>query len=113
MPAWLWLSIMTVAMYPVVTLITFALSANSVRREKTGHTWDYLRLTELDPQQIVIGKWWASLRALNGDHGMVMVLRLGVSVVFLLMFYACWTFHNSPFFHLGDDAASASDHSHV
>lgn len=86
MPSWLWLGIMTLAMYPVVTLITFGLSANSVRREKSGHTWDYLRLTQLDPEQIVIGKWWASLRALNGDHGMVMVLRLGVSAAFVIEF---------------------------
>jgi len=85
MPSWLWLAIMTVAMYPVVTLVTFGLSANSVRREKSGHTWDHLRLTELDPQQIVIGKWWASLRALNGDHGMVMVLRFGFSAAFVMV----------------------------
>ena len=85
MPSFLWLAIMTVAMYPVVTLVTFGLSANSVRREKSGHTWDHLRLTELDSQQIVIGKWWASLRALNGDHGMVMVLRLGFSAAFVMV----------------------------
>ncbi len=84
MPSALWLAIMTVAMYPVVMLVTFGLSANSVRREKSGHTWDYLRLTELDAQQIVIGKWWASLRALNGDHGMVMVLRFGFSSAFVM-----------------------------
>lgn len=84
MPSALWLAIMTVAMYPVVMLVTFGLSANSVRREKSGHTWDYLRLTELDAQQIVIGKWWASLRALNGDHGMVMVLRFGFSAAFVM-----------------------------
>ena len=85
MPSWLWLGVMTLAMYPVVTLVTFGLSANSVRREKSGHTWDHLRLTELDAQQIVIGKWWASLRALNGDHGMVMVLRLGISAAFVMV----------------------------
>jgi hypothetical protein len=87
MPSALWLAIMTVAMYPVVTLVTFGLSANSVRREKTGHTWDHLRLTELNPQQIVIGKWWASLRALNGDHGMVMVLRFGFSAAFVMVLH--------------------------
>lgn len=98
MPAWLWLAIMTLAMYPVVTMITFALAANSVRREKTGHTWDYLRLTELDPPHIVIGKWWASLRALNGDHGMVMVLRLGLSAAFLVFFYSVDMISTAPFF---------------
>ena len=86
MPSWLWLAIMTIAMYPVVTLITFGLSANSVRREKTGNTWDNLRLTGLEPKQIVIGKWWASLRALNGDHAMVMILRFGASSAVILLY---------------------------
>lgn len=85
MPSVLWLAIMTVAMYPVVMLVTFGLSANSVRREKSGHTWDHLRLTKLEPRQIVIGKWWASLRALNGDHAMVMVLRFGFSAAFVML----------------------------
>ena len=97
MPSWLWLGIMTVAMYPVVTLITFALAANSVRREKSGFTWDYLRLTQLDPEQIVIGKWWASLRALNGDHGMVMILRLGMSAAFVIEFSQINLISSEPF----------------
>ncbi len=84
MPAWLWLAIMNVAMYPVVTLVTFGLSANSVRREKNGNTWDNLRLTGLNPQQIVIGKWWASVRALNGDHAMLVIMRLGVAALFVM-----------------------------
>jgi hypothetical protein len=49
MPSALWLAIMTVAMYPVVTLVTFGLSTNSDRWEKSGHTWDHLRLIELKP----------------------------------------------------------------
>lgn len=83
-PAWLWLAIMNLAMYPVVTLVTFALSANSIRREKQGKTWDNLRLTGLNPQQIVIGKWWASVRALNGDHAMLVVMRLGIAALFVM-----------------------------
>ena len=34
----------------------------------------------------MIGKWWASLRALNGDHGMVMILRFGFSAAFVMLF---------------------------
>lgn len=81
----LWLSVMIIAMYPVVTLITFALSANSIRREKSGNTWDNLRLTWIEPRAIVLGKWWASVRALNGDHAMVMVLRFGISAAMVMV----------------------------
>jgi len=86
MTSWLWLGIMIVAMYPVVTLITFALAANSIRREKTNNTWDNLRLTGLSPQQIIVGKWWASLRALNGDHAMLIIMRFGVAGAFIMLF---------------------------
>lgn len=86
MTSWIWLGIMLVAMYPVVTLITFALAANSIRREKSNNTWDNLRLTGLTPRQIVVGKWWASLRALNGDHGMLIVMRFGVAAAAVMIY---------------------------
>ncbi len=68
---------MNVALYLVVILITLGLSARSITREKTGGTWDALVLTNIDARTIVLGKWWASLRALWGDHLMVALLRLG------------------------------------
>jgi len=71
------LMIVNLSLYPVVTLITLGLSANSIQREKTGNTWDTLRLTHISHEQIVIGKWLASLRALFGDHLMAMVVRIG------------------------------------
>ena len=70
--------VMNMAMYPVVTLITIGLAANSIQREKSGHTWDNLLLTNISSGQIITGKWWASLRALNGDVVMVMILRMGL-----------------------------------
>lgn len=85
------LVVMAISLYAVVTLITLALSANSIRREKDGHTWDHLRLTDLSARQIVWGKWWASLWALNGDHLMVAVLRVGVvayATLYLLPWFA-------------------------
>jgi hypothetical protein len=77
---------MSIAQYTVVTLVTMGLSANSIRREKAGNTWDSLRLTGIGERYIVLGKWWASLRALGGDHGMVTILRMGLVTVFMTTF---------------------------
>ena len=71
------LTIMQLALYIVVTLVTLALAASSVRREQTAGTWDTLLLTNMSARQIVQGKWWATLRALWGDHVLVLVMRLG------------------------------------
>jgi ABC-type transport system involved in multi-copper enzyme maturation permease subunit len=65
------------SLYPVVTLITVGLSANSIRRERHGKTWDALRLTDVSAGTIVFGKWWASLRAVDGDHIMATIVRIG------------------------------------
>jgi hypothetical protein len=78
------LATMAIAMYLVVTLVNLGLSANSISREKSGGTWDVLRLTGIGAGRIVLGKWWASLRALNGDFVMVTVIRLGVVVFYLV-----------------------------
>ena len=69
---------MNVALYVVVILITVALAANSISREKRSKTWDTLLLTNIDSRKIVMGKWWASLRSIWGDHTMLMILRLGL-----------------------------------
>jgi len=74
------------ALYPVVTLITFGLSARSISRERAGHTWDTLRLTDISARHIIIGKTVASLRALNGDHGMVFILRVGLLAAIIAEF---------------------------
>jgi hypothetical protein len=74
---------MNVALYLVVILITLALSANSVSREKLNKTWDVLLLTNVDAKAVVLGKWWASLKALNGDHAMIALLRLGLVGLFV------------------------------
>src|SRR5690606_38761643 len=68
---------MNLALYLVVTLITMGLAASSIHREQEGHTWESLLLTTLDPRAIIYGKWWATLRALWGDHVMVCWLRFG------------------------------------
>ena len=65
------LIVANVSMYAVVTLVTIGLSSSSIRREKVKHTWSLLRLTNVSSTEIVLGKWWASIRALNGDQAMV------------------------------------------
>ncbi len=86
--------IMSLAMYMVVTLMTMGLSGNSIGREKRGHTWDHLRMTNLPPQKIIWGKWWASLKALRGDHLMLTLLRFGIVAGWLI---ASYTWFSTPF----------------
>lgn len=77
--AFLLLIVMNVALYAVVQLITVGLGANSILREKQGRTWETLLLTNIDARQIVLGKWWATIRALWGDQIMVALLRYGLA----------------------------------
>ena len=71
------LLVMNLALYVVVTLVTLALAASSISREQAAHTWDHLLLTNMTARQIVQGKWWATLRALWGDHLMVLISAPG------------------------------------
>lgn len=80
------LIVVNVSMYIVVTLVTIALANGSINREKDKHTWSLLRLTHISNRQIVLGKWWASLRALNGDQAMVILLRVGLLAIALAIF---------------------------
>lgn len=75
---WLLMMTMNVALYMVVILVTLGLSANSITRERAGKTWDSLLLTNMDARRIVLGKWWASVIAMWGDHFMIGLLRLGM-----------------------------------
>ena len=70
--------VMNIALYAVVTLVTLGLSSRSITRERTNRTWEILLLTHVDARQLVWGKWWASLKALNGDHLLIALLRLGI-----------------------------------
>lgn len=78
-----------VAMTLVVTLVTLALAANSINREKRRGTWDMLLLTNVNARQLIWGKWWATLGAMGWDHGVLYVLRLGplaLGGLFLLIY---------------------------
>lgn len=92
------LIVANISMYTVVTLVTIGLSSSSIRREKEKHTWSLLRLTNISSNQIVLGKWWASLRALNGDHAMVIILRVGLVANALMTFF--------PTLHQGTDLSA-------
>jgi hypothetical protein len=89
------LFVMNIAMYVVLTMITYGLGINSIQREKEGRTWDNLVLTGVSAWQLVLGKWWATLWALWGDHLMVLLLRLG---------FACWLVTETARIALADPA---------
>ncbi|MDQ7024952.1 MAG: hypothetical protein Q9P01_10430 [Anaerolineae bacterium] len=74
---------MNLSLYPVVTLVTLALARGSIAREKKGRTWSILRVTTINNWQLVLGKWWASFKGLNGDHMMVIVLRVGLAAYYI------------------------------
>jgi hypothetical protein len=76
----MYLIAMSIALYVVVSLVTFGLSASSILREKQGKTWDTLLLTGVDARQLVRGKWWATLVTLWKDYALVWLLRLGMIV---------------------------------
>lgn len=80
------LIVVNISMYTVVTLVTIALSNQSVRREKVQHTWALLRMSAVRNHEIVIGKWWAGLWSLNGDHAMVLWVRVGLLALYLAIF---------------------------
>lgn len=69
---------LNLAQYLVVLMISFGLATNSITREKRNKTWDTLLLTNVSARQLVMGKFWASLKALRGDHTIVALLRLGM-----------------------------------
>jgi hypothetical protein len=69
---------MNIALTVVVMLVSFGLAANSILREKTGRTWDLLILTRVRSGRLIVGKWLASLWALNGDHAVIALLRIGL-----------------------------------
>jgi hypothetical protein len=92
-PAAVLLVLVNLSLYPVVLLVNVSLAANSIRREKVNHTWGLLQLTRIRPMQIVLGKWVASLRALNGDYVMVMIVRVGLVAMYttILLPSYLWT----------------------
>lgn len=72
------LLVMNIALTVVVMLVSYALATNSITREKRNRTWDSLILTNVSARSLVLGKWIASLKALDGDHIMIGMLRLGM-----------------------------------
>jgi hypothetical protein len=84
------LIVVAVSLNVVVTLVTLGLAHGSIRREKEKHTWILLRLTNIESSKIVLGKWWASLWALNGDNVMVILLRVGLLAMACAIYAPSW-----------------------
>ncbi|MCU0499350.1 MAG: hypothetical protein MUF87_18525 [Anaerolineae bacterium] len=72
------LLVMNIALYVVVLLVSYGLTANSITRERNNHTWENLILTNVSARTVVLGKWSASLWSLYGDHLMIALMRLGL-----------------------------------
>ncbi len=61
-------------------LRTLLLASNAISREKRGRTWDTLLLTRVDARQLVVGKWWATVRHMWPSFLAAGALRLGLVV---------------------------------
>lgn len=79
LPAMITLAVMGVLHFRIL-LATLLLASDAIAREKRGRTWDSLLLTGLDARQIIIGKWWATLRSVWRDYAFLALLRAGVVV---------------------------------
>ncbi|MCX9079616.1 MAG: hypothetical protein OIN84_16750, partial [Candidatus Methanoperedens sp.] len=76
------LVIFTLVLHFVLIFRALVLGANSIAREKQSNTWDMLVLTGIDAQQIVLGKWWATVQHLWRWYVLLGLLRAG-SVVWI------------------------------
>lgn len=74
------LIVFTLVLHFVLIFRALVLSANSITREKQSKTWDMLVLTGVDAQQIVLGKWWATVQRLWRWYVLLGALRACVLV---------------------------------
>lgn len=66
------------ALQVVILLRTLAAASHSVTRETSAANWDTLILTGISGWQIVVGKWWATLRATARDWLLLLPIRVGL-----------------------------------
>lgn len=76
---------LNIAQYIVLMMVGYGLTSNAITRERRASTWDLLLLTYRRARHIVRGKWLASLKALNGDYGMLTLVRIGLVCMVLTM----------------------------
>ncbi|MBC7869385.1 MAG: hypothetical protein H7Y09_00990 [Chitinophagaceae bacterium] len=74
------LSAITIVLHFVVLVRILSVSANSIQREKAAGTWENLLLTGISARHLILGKWWAALRATWKDFALLALVRAGVSV---------------------------------
>jgi hypothetical protein len=63
-----------------VVFRALTMAAGSISREKRNGTWENLLLTEVNARQLVLGKWWAVVRATWRDFVLLAALRAGLTV---------------------------------
>lgn len=78
------LLVMNLALYVIAMLTALALAFSSITREMQNRTWDILALTNIDAETLVRGKWLACLRAMWGDHLLLVLLRVGMACVLII-----------------------------
>lgn len=59
----------------VISSTALRLASTTISREKQGHTWESLITTTLTAWRMVIGKWWAVIRALWSQFAWTLVAR--------------------------------------
>lgn len=59
---------------------TNAVAVNAIAREKSDNAWEMLILTGVNARQIVLGKWWATVRYVLRDYWLLAGLRVGLVI---------------------------------
>jgi ABC-type transport system involved in multi-copper enzyme maturation permease subunit len=77
------LLILVLGMQLLLIFRTVAAAASSISREERGATWDLLLLTGVTSRAIILGKWWATMRAQWRGWLLLIPVRIG-----LVTFYA-------------------------
>ena len=69
-----------IAVHIATVFRTLVFGTNAIVREKRSRTWETLLLTNVDARQLVIGKWWATVRRVWASYLWLVPLRIGAVV---------------------------------
>lgn len=93
------LLLLVVGMQLVLIFRTLAAAAHSISREARGATWDVLVLTGVAGWQIVVAKWWATLRAQWRGWLLLVPVRVGLATLYAAVIgeaSAWYMLHDQP-----------------
>jgi len=65
--------------HAIVGLRTLVVAGRSISREFSTGTWDLLALTNVDARQLILSKWWATVRGVWFYHVLAGVLKVGLA----------------------------------